>query len=1175
LADDTSPKDTSNTEVSKVDNPANATKDTPETPEADAKKPAKTPELPTGPAVTDGEFTQLDSKQAILTFRVFSKDKEKKLSVVVYYSKEEFGENTSKCKNTGRLFPSRLKGKEEDYTVTLTGLEPNTDYFYRIRAKDSIGTTWSKSTQFTTTSPGRPFYESLAIFIGILAAFIVPFWLGGRIAKGVRMPEQGWRIGIILCSLTLALIIIKIGWPPSLGIDLEGGVIMIYEIDEEETARAHAQQAAKADDDKPDPGIDEKERMKRLLMALGMRINPGGEKEISIRQYGRNQVEITIPKADVEKAKRIKKSITEAGTLSFRILANPDSNKPEHQAIISLARANEEKMANPPSEIKQNGKLVGWWNPVNMKREDDFDYMRKREDIVTRMANIGGIPRLEVLMIKDPYNVTGDFLSRCTVGIDSGRPSVRFSFNAAGANRFGALTLDNLPVEGAQPLRYHLGIILNGDLYSAPTINSRITSNGVITGDFSQEEAQDLVNVLNAGSLPAVLKKNPIFEWSTGPTLGKDTVQRGKIAITISVVIVLIFMAIYYGFAGLVACGALLMNIILLFGIMIGIHADFTLPGIAGLVLTVGMAVDANVLIFERIREELSRGAALRMAIRNGFAKATTTIVDANVTTLITAVILFVVGTQQIKGFAVTLFLGVTLSMFTAIFCARVVFDIAERRNLISKLSMMRILGKTNINFVKMQTFGLIVSGILICIGLIAVFNRGNGVLDIDFTGGESVTIVFKEAQDIGTLRKQLSDELELPDLAIMDATPEGADKWTYFVINTSLEVKDDKDSEESAIDVVEQKLFEFYGDKLQTNYLKKHEVVELDAEGQPLLQPASSNTTTVPSSATSAASTFLADDDSTSGKEKKPGNEETTGNKTEGENADAPLDNDSFANGSEVTLVFGTKLDYNTMHKIVKDILAAAGMETTVFELSNQNYTPNDTAAYKEWTLRIAIPKSDIETKILEPLRKSLDKMPFFPASSSIGSRVAGDYKTSGILAIVASLICIVGYIWIRFQRVVFGLAAVVALIHDVLITLGAIAISAYVASALGFLGIEDFKISLTVLAAFLTIIGYSLNDTIVVFDRIREVRGKAPNINGDMVNTSINQTLSRTLLTSLTTFIVVLVLYIGGGSGIHAFSFTLMIGVIVGTYSSVFVASPVLLWLSRGDMSTTTTKK
>ena len=233
-------------------------------------------------------------------------------------------------------------------------------------------------------------------------------------------------------------------------------------------------------------------------------------------------------------------------------------------------------------------------------------------------------------------------------------------------------------------------------------------------------------------------------------------------------------------------------------------------------------------------------------------------------------------------------------------------------------------------------------------------------------------------------------------------------------------------------------------------------------------------------------------------------------------------------------------------------------------FDVARKSYPDGEDAAYEKWQVTVELPPQTTN-QLLSRIKKKLESTPYFPSFNDIGGKVAGSMRTSAIAALIISLVCIVGYIWIRFQRVMFGLAAVVALVHDVLVTLGVIALSAYVAPFLGFLLIDPFKIGLPVLAAFLTIIGYSLNDTIVVFDRIREVRGKSPQLTEKMVNASINQTLSRTLLTSFTTLLVVLILYAFGGQGIHAFSFALVIGVVVGTYSSIFVASPVLLWMSR----------
>ena len=236
-------------------------------------------------------------------------------------------------------------------------------------------------------------------------------------------------------------------------------------------------------------------------------------------------------------------------------------------------------------------------------------------------------------------------------------------------------------------------------------------------------------------------------------------------------------------------------------------------------------------------------------------------------------------------------------------------------------------------------------------------------------------------------------------------------------------------------------------------------------------------------------------------------------------------------------------------------------------FTLSNKGYKAEGgkSHAYEQWQVKfLGLNKAEANA-VLEIIKAELAKRPIFPSINDIGGQVAGDTQQAAIVALFVSLMAIVGYIWLRFNKVMYGLAAVVALVHDVIITLGMIALSYWVAPYLGILMIDPFKISLPVLAAFLTIIGYSLNDTIVVFDRIREVKGKSPNLTEEMVNTSINQTLSRTLLTSMTTLVVVGILYWWGGQGIHGFAFALLVGVIVGTYSSIFVASPVLLWMSK----------
>jgi SecD/SecF fusion protein len=272
----------------------------------------------------------------------------------------------------------------------------------------------------------------------------------------------------------------------------------------------------------------------------------------------------------------------------------------------------------------------------------------------------------------------------------------------------------------------------------------------------------------------------------------------------------------------------------------------------------------------------------------------------------------------------------------------------------------------------------------------------------------------------------------------------------------------------------------------------------------------------------------------------------------------------DAFVGGSRAVLTFKWAVNHDTVEQMLEAAMKTTGIGSaaTHHEFSNPDYAEGERVPYPQWTLRIMLPPDKV-TPLLAEMQKQVASNPIFPASSQIGSAVAGYTRYIAVCALVASWVCIIIYLWVRFQGVAFGVAAVVALVHDVFVMLGGIAISYYVADYLGFLLVDQFKINLTIVAAFLTIIGYSVNDTIVVFDRIREVRGKDPNVTRKMVNDSVNQTLSRTLLTSLTVFMVVVVLYFAGGEAVHGFAFALIIGVATGTYSSIYIAAPILLWL------------
>ncbi|MEO0531176.1 MAG: protein translocase subunit SecF, partial [Planctomycetota bacterium] len=484
---------------------------------------------------------------------------------------------------------------------------------------------------------------------------------------------------------------------------------------------------------------------------------------------------------------------------------------------------------------------------------------------------------------------------------------------------------------------------------------------------------------------------------------------------------------------------------------------------------------------------------------------ATTTIVDANVTTLIAAVVLYSVGTGPIKGFGVTLFLGIVMSMYTAIFCSRTVFDVAERRRTIKSLSFGSILGETNIDFLGKRPIAIVLSLVVIGAGLFGVFSRGSNLLNIDFTGGSSVTMVLEEgaAKPIADIEAALQDSLGDKNLVVVGRGDSLDDE---SVVNTRYTISSNVDS----VEEVESLLAETFSGDLKTYELEIGEPESYEEAG-------------------GSTGTLL------------------------------PL---AFNQSDEFSENDG--LAHDALLERLTKIAGDQGHTGVLPQLENPDYTPGSSQRFKEWTLRVGLP-ADATVAIAEQLKTDIAAEPLFPLASKIGGRVAGDMQVKAISAILLSLLGIIAYLWFRFQNLAYGLAAVVALVHDVLVTLGAIALSAWLVSAVPALAsalqIDAFQISLPILAAFITIIGYSLNDTIVVFDRIREVRGKSPRLTAEMINTSVNQTLSRTLLTSLTTLIVVVILYFFGGAGIHAFAFALVVGVIVGTYSSIFVASPALL--------------
>ncbi|MCH8840072.1 MAG: protein translocase subunit SecD, partial [Planctomycetes bacterium] len=883
--------------------------------------------------------------------------------------------------------------------------------------------------------------EGFAMLALVIAVFIVPLFLGNRFAKSLKMPDHGWKFALAIGTLSAAAVVVYDG-EVKFGPDLSGGITLIYELQDTSLQKGGEEDSANGSNQNQKTIVDQ------LIIALAKRVDPSGTKEVTIRKYGAGQIEIIIPEASEQEEEYIKRRISTAGALEFRITAS--QNFLRHRAIIEQAQ----QLSLGENELWQGESKVAEWVPYSIEEFGPVDSEDSR--LVKRLA--GTLPQALVLT-NDGLDVTGEDLSNARASFGrSGTPEVQFSFNAQGAFKFGQLTGTHLPTPADQ--KYQLGILLDKKLLSAPSINSKITSSGVIEGIPSKEEVDFLVGILNAGHLPASLNKDPISSHRISPTLGAETVRQGRTAILISLAAVMVFMAFYYRFAGLVACLALAANLLLILGLMVLFKAAFTLPGLAGLVLTIGMSVDANVLIFERIREERARGAALRMAILNGFARATRTIVDANVTTLITAIVIYKIAPDNVKGFGVTLILGIVMSMYSAIFLSRLVFDVCERTRRLKELSMAQIIGSTQIDFLSKVAVALIVSLVLIGIGLVSVYNRGGDMLNIDFTGGSSVTIVFKQDQTMSYAEvKDLLEQTELKEMNLSLVAV--GDKGNRYTVR----------SVEQDVGAVQQLLHDIFGEHLETYHVQLNDIRALPAQ---------------------------------------------TDSGTEGDDQTSTARTDPFAGGTSAQLDFSLAEDldedggvsYETVTQLVQDALDDKGHSGAASDLSHPEYQPGSARRFSQWEVRVALPE-DQAREVLIRLQEMTNNSPMLPLANKIGGRVAGDMRTKAIAAVAISLIGIVAYIWFRFQRVIYGFAAVVALVHDVLITLGIIGLSSFFVENIPALAstllVEKFQISLTIVAALLTIIGYSLNDTIVVFDRIREVKGKSPNLTAELINTSI----------------------------------------------------------------------
>ncbi len=606
----------------------------------------------------------------------------------------------------------------------------------------------------------------------------------------------------------------------------------------------------------------------------------------------------------------------------------------------------------------------------------------------------------------DEAPIQGDVISDAAQVFDQlgANPEVSMTMNSKGTKLWSKMTSENVGK--------FVAVVLDDYVYSAPRVNDAITNGRTsISGQFTIDEAQDLANALKSGKLPAAARI--IQSDVVGPSLGLEAIKSGTNSFIIALILVLIWMIFYYGKAGIFSDVALASNILFIFGVLAAFGAVLTLPGIAGIVLTIGMAVDANVLIYERIKEELNRGKKLKEAINDGFSGALSSILDANITTLLTGIILYVFGTGPVKGFATTLMIGIVTSLFCAIFITRLLIEwyVNNGKQLTFNTNITKNWFRDiRIEFLQKRKIAFIISGIILVIGIGSLLTNGLNY-GVDFKGGRTYTVRFENAVNAPEVASSLKE--------VFESSPEVK---TFGTANQL---------------------------KITTKYKIDDNEVTVDDEVQNLL--------------------------------------------------------------------------YKGL----------------------QNYLPNG-LSYDDFILKG------------EDSGHKLGIMGYM----KVGPTIADDIKQAAIWAILGSLIVVFLYILFRFRKWQYSLGAVAAVFHDVLIVLSIFSIFYKI---LPF----DMEIGQSFIAAILTVVGYSLNDTVVIFDRIREFTAKHTSWKFDrVVNAALSSTLGRTVNTSLTTLIVLLAIFIFGGDSIKGFMFALIVGVIVGTYSSLFIASPIMYDTTKNSM-------
>ncbi|MCZ6598724.1 MAG: protein translocase subunit SecD [Planctomycetota bacterium] len=793
----------------------------------------------------------------------------------------------------------------------------------------------------------------------------------------------------------------------------------------------------------------------------------------------------------------IRNIIENLGDLKFRIVANAaDFDGTGTDLNAEQGRLRTWVAANPGTPVKTfNGvPRENGGPPVDVFRwfAAEQDAKLAQESYIEVQSGDVTVRALALLTPEEDQSFGGPELARVYPSQDStGGPAVGFEITRSRQGDFGRFTGDHV--------KRLMAIVLNDEVSSAPVIEGKLVSGGVITGGlggFSLQEMNELLMVLRSGSL----RISPILEQTevVGPTLGADYVKRGMYSGMIALGAVLLFMVVYYRRLGVYSAISLLLALLMLMGGLAFLQATLTLPGIAGIILTLGMAVDANILIFDRIREEADKGQNARQAAKTGFERAFSAIFDANITTLLTAIILYNVGTGPVRGFAVTLSIGIIASMIAALVITRLFVHFGLERG-VKSFTVGTWLVKANYDFLSKAKLALGASAAVIIAGLaLFIATPTQDKFGIDFLGGAEVHFRTEEPQAIDDVRARVAEipgrigESASVKPVVNSATGDGFTAFrAIFKVDEDLVGTSGDNPERALAGAIRDSL----ADILQRG------PVEL---GEPRQDGANANW--------------------------------------------------------DITLYFSSE---HPPADIEERLNAASLQSARATPTANRDMvyavTGQTSVGMDAITLRTAI--QNAFNNATDSNQVAFDLTGPIAGSSLVGPQVVGELRDKAVLALLVSLFAIVLYIRVRFAEYSYGFAAVVALLHDVFITLGAMTL-------MNNLGLIAGEINLPMIAAFLTIIGYSLNDTIVIFDRVRENLPRLKKPLAEVLNISINQTLSRTLLTSLTTLMAVSVLFVfnvGTGNTLEGFSFAMIIGVLTGTYSTIFVANPTFLWLEN----------